>query len=294
MGELLKPLDISRATKDLYRGTLEVLLVLHHDFPEFLVEWHFQLLGSIPQHCTQMRSLILSASIFPYPDLPDPLVQGLKVDQLEESRKSPVIRADIAGILQDTGIRQLTEDFVRGASTGSSAVSAIARALETSPRSVTGMGFTPIHANDKVINALVLYLVQHAEMLSSENSLTFSPTSAEAHLMAALMEHLSPEARYHLISAIANQLRYPNSHTLYFCHALFHLFRPGQNDQESTDVQMQIIRVLMERFIVHRPHPWGLMVALLELVKNRQYGLWDLSFMKALPDVSVFFSFPYS
>ena len=48
-------------------------------------------------------------------------------------------------------------------------------------------------------------------------------------------------------------IRYPNSHTHYFSCTLLYLF--AEANQES--IQEQITRVLLERLIVNRPHPWG-------------------------------------
>ena len=60
------------------QGTLRVLLVLLHDFPEFLCEYHFSFCDVIPPNCIQMRNLILSA--FPRNmRLPDPFTPNLKV-----------------------------------------------------------------------------------------------------------------------------------------------------------------------------------------------------------------------
>lgn len=62
----------------LYKGTLRVLLVLLHDFPEFLCDYHFTFCDVIPPSCIQMRNIILSA--FPHNmRLPDPSTPNLKV-----------------------------------------------------------------------------------------------------------------------------------------------------------------------------------------------------------------------
>lgn len=61
-----------------FQGTLRVLLVLLHDFPEFLCDYHFSFCDVIPPNCIQMRNLILSA--FPRNmRLPDPFTPNLKV-----------------------------------------------------------------------------------------------------------------------------------------------------------------------------------------------------------------------
>ena len=49
------------------------------------------------------------------------------------------------------------------------------------------------------------------------------------------------------------QLRYPNFHTCYFAWVLIHLFADAGTDA----VREQIAKVLLERLIVNKPHPWG-------------------------------------
>ena len=56
-----------------------MLLVLLHDFPEFLCDYHYGFCDVIPPNCIQMRNLILSA--FPRNmRLPDPFTPNLKVE----------------------------------------------------------------------------------------------------------------------------------------------------------------------------------------------------------------------
>lgn len=55
-----------------------MLLVLLHDFPEFLCDYHYGFCDVIPPNCIQLRNLILSA--FPRNmRLPDPFTPNLKV-----------------------------------------------------------------------------------------------------------------------------------------------------------------------------------------------------------------------
>jgi hypothetical protein len=64
--------------RSLYKGGLRLLLVLLHDFPEFLCQHHGPLCDAIPPSAVQLRNLVLSA--FPrHMRLPDPFTPGLKV-----------------------------------------------------------------------------------------------------------------------------------------------------------------------------------------------------------------------
>jgi CCR4-NOT transcription complex subunit 1 len=70
--------ELNEPIRLLYKGTLRVLLVLLHDFPEFLCDYHFSFCDVIPPTCIQLRNLILSA--FPRNmRLPDPFTPNLKV-----------------------------------------------------------------------------------------------------------------------------------------------------------------------------------------------------------------------
>ncbi|XP_077687583.1 CCR4-NOT transcription complex subunit 1 isoform X11 [Eretmochelys imbricata] len=78
--ELTKPMQI------LYKGTLRVLLVLLHDFPEFLCDYHYGFCDVIPPNCIQLRNLILSA--FPRNmRLPDPFTPNLKSSLLRLQKR---------------------------------------------------------------------------------------------------------------------------------------------------------------------------------------------------------------
>ena len=83
----------------MYRGTLRVLLVLLHDFPEFLCDYHYGFCDVIPPNCIQMRNLILSA--FPRNmRLPDPFTPNLKVDMLPEISIAPRMVTNFAALIK--------------------------------------------------------------------------------------------------------------------------------------------------------------------------------------------------
>lgn len=282
----MKPLEISLASKDLYRGTLRLFLVLHHDFPEFLAEHHFLLLNCIPSHCAQLRSLIISAPPSSLMELPDPFTEGLKVDRLEEVRNSPVMRGDIEKPLRSAGIMTAVNDILEGKMASETSFDMVVNAIHNPAVPETGAGFVNISADTSLLHALIIHCAKHSESTSRQKVLTFSPNSPHAAFLETLLVKLRPEARYYMIGAIANQLRFPNSHTHYFSYAIFHLFRAGQSDPTANEIQMQITRVLLERLIAHRPYSWGLIITLLELLQNRAYRFWDLAFVKASPEVS--------
>jgi CCR4-NOT transcription complex subunit 1 len=280
----MKPLNISGNSKNLYRGTLRILLVLHHDFPEFLAENHWRLCNATPVHCTQIRNLILSAYPSSFPELPDPFTAGLKVDRIMEIRQDPAMKGDIEAPLRRAGAKAAIDMALTGQKLDEQ-VATIVQAVYDPPHQTNGIGHTPVNIDEALLTSLVLYVGNHAvNVVGTRGGPTFVQDAPHSDLLRALVRELNPEGRYYLLSVIANQLRYPNSHTHYFSYALLDLFGTDHNDQMESDVRQQITRVLLERLIAHRPHPWGLIITLLELLKNPSYMFWDLPFIKAAPE----------
>ncbi len=112
-------------------------------------------------------------------------------------------------------------------------------------------------------------------------------TSPVMELYKFLITDLDAEGRYLVLNAMANQLRYPNAHTLFFSRAILQLFldAPGVAKQGQEVVREHITRILLERLIVHRPHPWGLLVTFGTLIRNPVYSFWSHPFTRLNPDI---------
>ena len=133
--------------------------------------------------------------------------------------------------------------------------------------------------------------------------------------------------RYLFLNAIANQLRYPNSQTYYFSCVVLYLFAevtqptiqeqitrcvhrthtschgtaagvvcaaarahaPSPCEKRSPRRGSGLARVLLERLIVNRPHPWGLLITFIELIKNPRYAFWGHPFTRAAPEIERLF-----
>lgn len=54
-------------------------------------------------------------------------------------------------------------------------------------------------------------------------------------------------------------------------------------------LQEQITRVLLERIIAQRPHPWGLLVTFKRLVESPRYKFWELGITRTAPEIEYLF-----
>ncbi|CEP14955.1 hypothetical protein [Parasitella parasitica] len=266
----LRNVELHDTTRLLYRGTLRVLLVLLHDFPEFLCDYHYSFCDVIPSTCIQMRNLILSA--FPRNmRLPDPFTPNLKIDLLVEIQQFPRILSNFTAIIQEVGLKKDLDDYLGTSKAPSS------RFLDELPMRLLKNNKS---YNAPLVNAVVFYL--GTETISKRAAFHQGPA---IEIYQHLLSKLDSEGRYLFLSAIANQLRYPNSHTHYFSCVLLYLF--VESKQEIA--KEQITRVLLERLIVNRPHPWGLLITFIELIKNPRYSFWSHSFTRCATDIERLF-----
>ena len=91
---------------------MRVLLVLLHDFPEFLCDYHYAFCDVIPPNCIQMRNLILSA--FPHNmRLPDPFTPNLKVDRLSEIAQAPRVMTNFVNMIQPATFKKDLESYLK-------------------------------------------------------------------------------------------------------------------------------------------------------------------------------------
>ncbi|CAB9518549.1 CCR4-NOT transcription complex subunit 1 [Seminavis robusta] len=266
----LRKTELTPAIKKLYEGTLRVLLVLLHDFPSFLAGYHLSFCNVIPDNCVQLRNIVLSANpkgMLP----PDPFTPNLKIDLLPEISQSPTILSNVLGPIDS--LRGHLDAYLKDGQR---------RAFLTGlPALLYKEGTTEVDAPK--VNSLVLYIGIHALARLQNNQISLSHTP-EMEVLQKLME-LDDRGRYICLNAIANQLRYPSSHTHYFSCVMLFLFSESKN----VAVKEQVTRVLLERLILHRPHPWGLLVTFIELIKNQRYGFWNYPFTRCASEIEKVF-----
>jgi CCR4-NOT transcription complex subunit 1 len=286
--EFLKPhlrkIQLTFPIQLVYRGTLKILLVLLHDFPEFLCDFHLSLTISIPTVCIHLRNPILSA--FPrHMKLPDPFSSKFKVDLLPEIEQSPRILSDYAANFTPELPQNMVEKIYE--TQDENLISQLPQKLKLKSEEVEKEGS---NYNVPLMNSVVLQMAIMGinEMKTKSANFLELPTT---NIFSKLVKQLDAEGRYLFLNSLTNQLRYPNNHTHFFSWIILYLFSEVHIDNNSSnqDLQEQITRVLLERLIVFRPHPWGVLITFIELVKNRSYKFWERPFIYCAREIELLF-----
>ncbi|KAJ4501745.1 Not1-domain-containing protein [Lentinula lateritia] len=279
LAPFLKEADLQVGARDLYRGALRLLLVLLHDFPEFLSEYYFTLCDVIPPRCIQLRNIILSA-FPPTIILPDPHLRNVSLDSIPEMGPIPPILSDFTSALKNTDLRGHLDQFLLNRGSPSF--------LLTLKDKFRYPGMTdpmPDSYNLSLLNTVVMYIgvSSVAQAKARSGTSVFIPTDPGVVSLQYLAMNMDVEGQHHLLSAIVLHLRYPNAHTHWFSALLLHLFLEVKDDK----FREVMTKVLLERFIVHRPHPWGALNTFIELLRNPKYEFWNKDFVRIAPEVSL-------
>ncbi|KAM7472074.1 hypothetical protein LguiA_010257 [Lonicera macranthoides] len=312
-------LDLSSLEPVIDGANFQVLTTLANTFHALqpLKVPAFSFCDVIPPSCIQMRNIILSA--FPRNmRLPDPSTPNLKIDLLAEISQSPRILSEVDAVLKAKQMKNDVDEYLKTRQQGSSFLSELKQKLLLPPSEAARAG---TRYSVPLINSLVLYVgmqaIQqlqartppHAQSMASSVPLAVFLVGAALDIFQTLIVDLDTEGRYLFLNAIANQLRYPNNHTHYFSFILLYLFAESNQLKFACDVeheltcnfanfvcngeqeviQEQITRVLLERLIVNRPHPWGLLITFIELIKNPRYNFWSRSFTRCAPEIEKLF-----
>jgi CCR4-NOT transcription complex subunit 1 len=295
----LRAAELAEPLRLLYKGTLRLLLVLLHDFPEFLCEHQFRLCEVIPTPAIQMRNLVLSA--FPRNmRLPDPFTPNLKVDLLPEISQPPrgipaaekllprpvkaLVDSMLASLAAPAQQQRPAGQQPPAASLPAGSMQQLLGMLQQQAPEGGANGAQPLRYHLPLLAGLVLYVAA-----AGQPGASVQPGSPALELLGRLIAELEPQGRYLLLNAVANQLRYPNAHTHYFSCVLLALFQGASRDPQGEEIRAQITRVLLERLIVNRPHPWGLLITFIELIKNPRYNFWAHSFTRCAPEIERLF-----
>lgn len=274
VSEHMKVIDIADVVKDYYRATVKLMIMLTHDYPEYVSANATQLCSSIAPHVRQLRNIVLHCS--PRPEAGE--------DSATQSLESFSTGSSFS-VLREAGMMHVLEQLMQTGPT-EDAIAHLTHAILKRHRAETSFGNVRLTVDSTLISEIVDYISDHAISRSRPTGTSFAQGSPDMATLSLLVHELSPEGRYYLLGSIIDRLGRPGPVTEYFTHVILELFSQEMNDPEEADIRQQIVRVILERVTVFWPHPWGLMTVIVELTGDQKYMFFDQPFIKADRDVS--------
>jgi CCR4-NOT transcription complex subunit 1 len=244
-----------------YNGMLRLLLVLLHDFPEFLSSYALLLCEELPSQFIQVRNLILSA--FPKSIRP-PHPASFTIESLEVAEKRGMELPEIIPQLQERmNSMNMFNDVLTCLSGKDDPITPLYRHMFGDDQESNEI------VNVKFVNAFVrtvpycFYTATSAERDFNTKQTRKLETFVFFH---RILLSGTPRLREVILTAMVDEARYPCSNTLYFISFFLYLFKIADTRFES--LQEQLVRILLERLKVDEPHPWGVMYIFIELERN--------------------------
>ncbi|KAL6946314.1 hypothetical protein ACO0RG_000460 [Hanseniaspora osmophila] len=271
----------------LYKGVLRVALAIFNDVPEYFIENHFVLLNNLPSSYLQLRNLILSA-IPKKMCFPNPYNRNIEISDIPEcTNNNP---SQLYNTSAELGpLKKPIESYLRIPS--SSLMRNISNQISCASRleEIKGFGFDITTIDRKLLNAVVMHIGEEAgnELLNTSKQAILNVKSSYYMLLSNLIANGKDEFIYYMIDCMVNQLRYPNAQTFFFHYTLTTMFKDGTSSWSNTkknSVQEIILRALLERLLVHKPHPWGCVLTFLQLLNTE--NILDLDCVKNSEKVS--------
>lgn len=146
---LVQGKPVSQALQHYYTATLRVVLILLKDYQNFLTEFHFNFVNSLPEHAIQMRNMILAA--FPKgKNPPSPFQHDLKVDTIDV--EEPKIMSNFEVYLSMNNLKSDLDNYFKSKS--SQLLNEVCNKMMASKENINGR----MVPSSSVINAVVLYI----------------------------------------------------------------------------------------------------------------------------------------
>eukprot|EP00045_Choanoeca_perplexa_P018000 m.274387 g.274387 ORF g.274387 m.274387 type:complete len:2194 (-) comp17686_c0_seq4:641-7222(-) len=283
---LLRAAQLTTATRSLYKATLRLFLVLTHDFGDFVSAYCYMLVDVLPSTAVQLRNIILAASLAPLPEATtSSLSQADKMPK--DVANPPVVKCNVArAYRQAPELAKVVDEFLVHPQPSKVPVDLAPHFLFSTqtPEERALVEREGSTCNAALVRSFTTYifLYELEKRNTRPEGIGNSPAMA---MMLRLLPTLPSEALYHVFSAMTNQLRAPSSHTWLFHAVLFHVWQECKSD----DIKEHMVRVLLERLVVSRPQPWGLIVTFIELAQNKTYDLWRHPFVRCAPEIEQVF-----
>lgn len=279
--------SLSDTVSVVYKGTLRIILGISNDLPNFLIENHFELMNHLPATYFQLKNVILAATPLGL-HIQNPYDESLSMRDISSCQNPPHVFYDPVNSLKS--LKKPIDNYLRIPS--NSLFKTISSGIYRDEYKIkNGVGYDYFGVDDILLRAIVLHIGIEAGLENgrTSSSAIFNTKSSYYTLLLNLIEEGSPEVQYQLVNVMVEQLRYPNIHTYWFSYVLLHLFVSKDLGDNLPNVQEIILRALLERIIVNKPHAWGVSAFVTKLLTDEKIDLLNLDCVKRVAEINNIF-----
>ena len=260
----LKSDELMPNITSLYHGLYRLFVELMFDCPSFLMDYYLELLVEIPYSVPKLHNIILSSDMYGA-NASQISVSELNIKKIDPKQLYPTIKIDYISLLNSMNgnVINLLSNYLKS------------HELKWLKQFVN-LIYAGQNYNIPLIHYSVFYVLEEGYKAMMKNSEVAFPVDFYMQLLCLL----NAEGRYYVLNAIFDNIRYNNIHTIYCVSLILYLF----STLKEECIKEQIISILFERYVGHKPYPWGFLVLLNELVHNPTYNFWNHDFIRNDPE----------
>ena len=264
----------------IYKSLLRFILVLVHDFSDFIVAIVPEITSIISPTFTQVRNILLSAypsdvTLVPISTAIKELSKTPSTNNMRELDKIPGIENFVPIPIPQKHL--VNELQFENAIKGESAFTELASQLDK--QQING-----------AIASFVIF-VTNVLLPQSDASQILSPQFSSNNvyfIITELIKKLNAEATQALVNVLIDQLRFPSKATLFFYKTVLTLLQPEVKHQAPIQLDELIVTSVMQRAVTPPPHPWGLRLLIREMMTNKEIKLFDRQFVQKSDEIKNF------
>ena len=224
----------------IYKGLLRFILIILHDFPDFIVYNTGIFLSLIPNNFTQIRNILLSS-----------IPTNIKEYTLSQLNSKPT-SIKLEKISIDT-INDSISDIINL--------------------------FKQKNSYNEISSFLIYISSKYIGNIKNNENLESVSKSDVYQIITILIEKLDFETNLILLNVLIDQLRFQYNTTLFFHRILLKLYESNIR-LANIGLDELLLRLILERIVPKGYHPWGLLQLLNSIIKNKNKVLFECSFIK--------------
>ncbi|CAD5232658.1 unnamed protein product [Bursaphelenchus xylophilus] len=260
------------AVHHLNKGLSRVFSYLQHDFPGFFVRKYSVVLKMVPLICIHLRNLVVGA----VPEETEMIEANLGFDRCcmsDQMNLNPEVHNEFLMMASEDSKNLTSRATVETANPDF--IPEFIESFKSVKNDVNQFDLAKITDFLTYFGALSVSEIRAAK---ASVSMVVVANNRVVKVLENALRVMDSEGTYMFLNALMDQLRYPNSHTAFFCGVLLVLFKSGHEHFKEV-----MSRIMFERILTFPPCPFGLKLLLCELFTNSSYDFFANDFLHATP-----------
>ncbi|OHS97943.1 hypothetical protein TRFO_35741 [Tritrichomonas foetus] len=255
----------------LYKSFLRFLLVLAHDFQDFLASFAPELASILPPSLVQLHNIVLSAAPSTTKFQPFNPKQMLKTPGIDDFNYMPQPSKNMVEKLKfDVALKALINN-------DSAAIDEFRSELEQKCSHVLMSAFV-VYATNSLLPQVT------AQQIMTQS---FEQTHLNT-VICELARKFRPDAAMLFLNAVVDMVRYPCRATLFFMRTALILLRTPASTTGELKCDELLVRIILERASTPPPHPWGFRILVKMMLSDSQLSLYEKPYVKGVEPVLKF------